>query len=240
MTSASRKQTSSDLNHWFISDRKIIFGVISVGILILSAMIVFVFAVQPPEIRETGNGALIIGSAFIAWISLLANVWLNRRQARAQQTLQLLSTVRLDREYLGFAKAFREILPGPGEVMPDAVLDLILKRQPDGTVRSTPFNESEKNFRQAASFLLNFYEMVAVATYRQDLDPHLLQRTIRGNVIRLVITCSPWIAHTRSKPGKDKSWEHLVWFYHRFALTSDLPAGVNTPADLDLGPIPKL
>ncbi|MEM7176586.1 MAG: DUF4760 domain-containing protein [Pseudomonadota bacterium] len=218
----------------------IIIAVITVGIMIILAMIAFVFVVQPVATRENGNGVLIICSAFIAWVSLLANVWLNRRQARAQQTLQLLSTVRLDREYLQFAKAFREILPTPGEVMPKHVLDLILNRQADGTPRNAPFNESEKAFRQSASFLLNFYEMVAVATFRQDLDAHLLQRTIRGNVIRLVITCSPWIAHTRRPAGKDKAWEHLVWYYHNFALPSDLPEGLERPEDLDLGPVPKL
>ena len=187
---------------------------------------------------------LILGTTLIAWSSLMVTIWMNRRQARAQQTLQFLSTIRLDKEYLGFATAFRDILPQPGLVMPAEALELLTGKTTDGKPRDKKLNSSEEKFRKAASFLLNFYEVIAAGAYRGDYDHDLLRRTARGNIVRLVITCSEWIAIKRKRPGRQRVHEHLVWFYQTFATMDDLPEDLrktfNSPKELDLGPPPDL
>lgn len=219
-------------------DRTIFAGVIALGLIVLASMGFFIFEIQTDEARRSGTSFLILGSAMIAWASLLANIWLNRRQSRSQQTLEFLRTIRLDADYLRFASDFRDIARVQGQVLPPDAVSILTR------ARTASFNESEMKFRMAASFLLNFYEMVAVAAYRQDLDWDLLRRTSRGNIVRLVITCSPWIKHLRDAPGGAKSLEHLVWFYRRFAVREDLPvnlqAELHEARQLDLGPDPKL
>lgn len=152
--------------------------------------------------------------------------------------------MRLDQQYLQFAREFREIITSPGTVMTDAQFALFKKPGNTGTSPARALNSSEKAFVRATSFLLNFYEVVAVATFRHDLDRDLLKRTSRGNIVRLVITCSPLILEMRSREPDAKTWEHLVWYYQTFARNDDLPpallAELGSAAVLPLGPKPSL
>ncbi|MEM9011553.1 MAG: DUF4760 domain-containing protein [Pseudomonadota bacterium] len=225
-------------------DRLVLGGVFVAGVTALSVMAYVQYSQSPmslhgsliqPRSSAPQTGWLVIGATFIAWISLLANIWLARRQSRTQHTIQLLLTTRLDREYLQFLKDYRSIAPSRRAPFTDAQMEILNAGGAQGT---------ELAFQRATSFVLNFYEMLAAAAYREDLDIALLRKTIRGNVVHLVIQCSPYIRARREELGREKSWEHLVWLYRRFAEPSDIPdelkPDVQRPQDLRLGPEPTL
>lgn len=163
---------------------------------------------------------VLLGGVSVAWLSIVANIWLQRRQSRAQLTLDWLRTTKLDREYLQYAARFRSVIPvGAGPLDAAATRRML-----------TPETSADRDLREAASFLLNFYELAAAALYREDLDLDLMERTIRGTLVRLVIQCSPYIAaRRRSNP---RAFEHLIWLATEFVRPPDLPQG----APISLGP----
>ncbi len=153
---------------------------------------------------------LLLGGVTIAWLSIVANIWLQRRQSRAHLTLDWLRTTKLDREYLQYAAQFRAVIAVESGPVDAATAARMLK----------PATPADRSLREAASFLLNFYELAAAALYREDLEIDLMERTIRGTLVRLVVQCAPFIAaRRRTNP---RAFEHLIWLAAQFVRDNDL------------------
>lgn len=209
------------------SDDSVFLCLVAFGAIIFLASTVYLSSLEyPPPV-----GWMILGGGALTWGSLLANVWLQRRHARAQHTIQLLQTVKLDHEYLSYAAQFRKILPTPRQIMDEAQLDKL----------KNPRTPEDTEFRNSVMFLLNFYEFVSAPAFRKDIDQDLLCRTIRGNIVRLVIQCSPWIKHIRKENNRTKSWEYLVWLFYEFCSEADFHDTTNAPNNfsrslIEIGP----
>lgn len=190
-------------------------------------------AVSDPALGVRGDPSratpwVLLGGVIIAWLSIVANIWLQRRQSRAHLTLDWLRTTKLDREYLQYAAQFRAVIAVESGPVDAATAARMLK----------PATPADRSLRESASFLLNFYELAAAALYREDLEIDLMERTIRGTLVRLVIQCAPFIAARRRTNDRTndrtnaRAFEHLIWLAAQFVNPNDL-RGIPPPA---LGP----
>lgn len=216
--------------HRRIDDRtvRLALALVGVAFLIVSSVVLWretYGAAGDPALGVKGDPQraapwVLLGGVSVAWLSIVANIWLQRRQSRAQLTLDWLRTTKLDREYLQYAARFRSVIPVGAGPLDEAAANRLL----------TPQTSADRDLREAASFLLNFYELAAAALYREDLESDLMARTIRGTLVRLVIQCSPYIAARRR--NNPRAFEHLIWLATEFVRDGDLPGG----AQVLLGP----
>lgn len=143
-------------------------------------------------------------SAICGWI--VAGM-ITVRNSTKQHTMNLLLESRLSPTYMQYANAINSNF-----------------FEPCGTPRMVPIGayiegESEDQYR-ALTFILNYFEFVAVGIRCGDLDERIVKNTYRGIFINLVTISDRIICHQRRDDGKTvgkpKCLEHLLWLDRRW------------------------
>ena len=165
----------------------------------------------------TASSFAIVFGAFIAWIAIVANVWIQRFQDRRQTTMLIIQNTKLDTVFQERSSIVYRLVPKWGEPISDGLLYQL------GTADDEGLKDPEK--RAAIMFLLNFYEDLAIAVFVGSVDENHLRRSMRNAIVSTVQTFAPYIESRRhaeispiiwGRPANVRLWQHLIWLYDRF------------------------
>jgi len=165
----------------------------------------------------TASSFAIVFGAFIAWIAIVANVWIQRFQDRRQTTMLIIQNTKLDTVFQERSSIVYRLVPKWGEPISDSLLYQL------GTADDVGLKDPEK--RAAIMFLLNFYEDLAIAVFVGSVDENHLRRSMRNAIVSTVQTFAPYIESRRhdeissivwDRPANPRLWQHLIWLYDRF------------------------
>lgn len=164
-------------------------------------------------------------SAVAAVIIFIATENIKRYREKKQHTINLLMQTRLcDTGYQSQHKAFEKYFP-------DKIIDL------DDWNSKKELKKPEEDVAalDSLTYLLNYYEFLAVGIYSGDLENKMLYKTVRGLLCNLIESARHIILDVRtSKNGEDsslaeKKLEHLVSLYYEWR---------DNDIEIDLGPKP--
>jgi Domain of unknown function (DUF4760) len=79
----------------------------------------------------------------------------------------------------------------------------------------------------AATYLLNYFELIAIAIRERDLDERLMRESLAQIVATLTWMCAAWIDHQAAK--SPEAWKNLRWLHERWKLHEydDMLAGIE-------------
>ena len=190
--------------------RRYWFGYLIAGLLLLGLVFLGLYLLNSPTQQSDPARALVIYFGIcVAYLSVVASVYIQLRTSRIQATLQALQTLRTDREYLINAALVKQHMPSKGE-LDEASVALFFLKPP------APSKVDDPSFNDASSFVLNQYEFLAAATEMGVMDEELLRRTVRGAVVTLVEAYAPVIKRIRTK--RPTVFDNLIWLYRRFKI----------------------
>lgn len=139
--------------------------------------------------------ATMIG-AFAAIVGWMVSSWASYRNARAQHTINFLSSRFSNSQFNDSIAEFNRSFEGR-KIDRSLIKELSISK-----------NEEDKKSLQAFRYVLNWFEFISVGVIVGDLDIEIVRRTIRSNLIKYTDMASCYIRECQK--DAPKTLEHLV------------------------------
>lgn len=122
--------------------------------------------------------------------------WISYRNARVQHTINFVTNRFTNDIFSRQTAIFNEHFAG--QVITTALISKM----------ATSEDDAQKDAVQAARYLMNYFEFIAVGVLSGDLDEAIVRRTLRGNLVFYTDRCLTWIRELQKT--SPKVMEHLV------------------------------
>ncbi len=164
------------------------------------------FFKQPPPLFNATNWLFLIG-AFSAMVGWIVSSMVTIRNSIKQHTINTLLQSRLSATYMEKAKFINKTFFTPeGKLLPFSKEDIT--------------NTEKEEEREALTYVLNYFEFIAVGIRHGDFDEAVMKQTLRGILVNAYLFSEAYIKQGRGeengKVTKPKVLEHLTWLYHRW------------------------
>lgn len=156
-----------------------------------------------------GTTASILLAAFTFFRSA-ANA---QKQSRKQHTVTILLESRLSSEFRATNEKRKSVFRPQTDILHED-WDHAQKRLAHGTATTPDEIENRYEASEALTFMLNYYEFLALGIRTGDLDEELLKGTMRGLMCSMVDDARDVIFHLRK--DSPKIYEHLSLLYARW------------------------
>jgi hypothetical protein len=161
---------------------------------------------EPEKIDLEKAHGVAVFAAFLAAIGWTVTSLVTLRNSVKQHTMNTLLQTRLSATYMEHVKTVTSMFSTiNGELIPLTYTE----------VRTPPHGVDFGSL----SYMLNYFEYVAVGIRHGDLNEGLLKASLRGIVCSIFCVAEQLIAQRRAELGpykKSRSYENLVWLHERW------------------------
>ena len=169
------------------------------AVVVVAALVLYPLLQE--TIRQGGeiwHAAPFLGSMLIA-IGWIVTSEANIRSSKRQNTIMLITQHLLDNNRTKNRTTIRKTLP---------------TYETNFTPQMVSFDDEDHELIKALDIELNFYEFIAAAARRDDLDEKLLKVCLRGMFTHFHKQCSDYIKHWQTK--NSDTWSQMDWMRRKW------------------------